>query len=103
MSQLAFSLVLAAWPIAYITALAYLLVRKRWPFRAGAASSLIAPLPLIYLILTLPNEEIDAPGTGILLMLTAIPFGLSLLVLTVGSVIAAVRLARRRHAPTEVA
>jgi hypothetical protein len=72
----------------------WMLFVKQLPVRAGLSTLAIALLPVAWLF-TLPSEEVGAPGTGIFLMLLAVPIGISLLLIAAGILMATFKYARR--------
>jgi hypothetical protein len=77
------AVILSLTPLAYIGFGIWLLIRKAWPIRAGVATLLIAALPIAWLF-TLPPEETEDPGTGILLFMLLIPIAGSILLTLIG-------------------
>jgi hypothetical protein len=72
----------------------WMLFAKHWPVRAGLSTLTIALLPVAWLF-TLPSDEVGAPGTGIFMMLLAVPIGISLLLIAAGVLMATFKFARR--------
>ena len=89
-----FALLMVLLFIGYPMVGCWMLFVKQWPLRAGLSTLAIALLPIAWL-LTLPPEENDAPGTGLLLMLLAVPIGVSFLLIVAGVLIVTFRYARR--------
>ncbi len=84
----------------YIIAGVWLLTKAR-VILAGLTTLLIAVSPILWL-LTLPPNEVRAPGTGIFLMVWAIPICLSIVMITVGLGIAVIRYFGRARSGAEV-
>ncbi len=89
-----FAFIMVALIIGYPVVGYWMLFVKRWPLRAGASTLVIALLPIGWL-LTLPPKESGVPGAGILLLISAIPIGISLSLIVAGVLLATIKYTRR--------
>ena len=84
-----YALVMTLVPLTYIIVFCALLA-KGWVLRAGIATLVIALLP-VWWLMSLPSEEVEAPGTGMLLMVGMLPLSISALTIGAGVVMLIVK------------